>query len=107
MKSVYNKKIQNYLSRIDKLHELALKLNSKPVFITNISSGGYNKIGLILNISLIEHCKKRNYQCIDLAKKLDSNIDYWKDGMHTTNIGSRAVANLIYADLKKMLLKLN
>ena len=107
LKSVYNKKIQNYLSRIDKLHELALKLNSKPVFITNISSGGYNKIGLILNISLIEHCKKRNYQCIDLAKKLDSNLNYWKDGMHTTNIGSRAVANLIYSDLKTILLKLN
>tara|TARA_B100001559_G_C16440434_1_gene594141 strand:- start:231 stop:1277 length:1047 start_codon:yes stop_codon:yes gene_type:complete len=107
LRSTYNKKIKNYLLRIDKLHELALKLNSKPIFITNISSGGYVKAGFILNTSLIDHCKEKNYQCIDLAKKLDSNLSYWKDGTHTSNIGSRAIADLIYPDLKKILLKLN
>ena len=107
LKTVHEKKVKNYLDRIDKLYELSLRLNSKPIFITNISSGGYSKIGFLLNTSLIEHCKRKNYQCIDIAKKLDSNVNYWKDGMHTTNIGSKAVANLIYIDLKKILYKFN
>ena len=32
-------------------------------------------------------------------KKLDGNIDYWYDGMHTTKKGSKAIADLITPEL--------
>lgn len=107
LKIVHKEKIINYLKRIDKLHELSLQLNSTPIFVTNISAGGFSDIGLVLNFTLIEHCEKKKYQCIDLAKKLDSNINYWKDGMHTTQIGSKVIAGIIYKDLNKILYTLN
>ncbi len=104
LRIIYKDKIKNYLIRIDKLHELSLKLNSSPIFVTNILASGYSKIGLILNISLMEHCLKKNYRCIDVAKRLDSNVEFWKDGVHTTSKGSKTIADLIYSDLKKILL---
>jgi len=107
LKIVHKEKIINYLKRIDKLHELSLQLNSTPIFVTNISAGGFSDIGLVLNFTLIEHCEKKKYQCIDLAKKLDSNVNYWKDGMHTTQIGSKVIAGIIYKDLNKILYTLN
>ena len=35
--------------------------------------GNNNKSLFILNYSLIEHCKKKNYSCVDLARKLKAN----------------------------------
>ena len=103
LRLVYKKRIQNYLTRIDKLFDLSKKLSPNPIFITNITALGYQEDALIFNISLMEHCKKKNYQCIDLAKKLDVNVNYWKDNVHTTKAGSKAIADLIFSDLKKII----
>ena len=107
LKQEYDITISDYLNRIDVLYQLSKKLNSTPIFITNISSGGFTKRALILNTALIEHCKISKYYCIDMAKNLNSDFSYWKDGMHTTSIGSKAIADLIYKDLKKILARLN
>ena len=61
----------------------------------------------ILNRSLIKHCVKKNYNCIDLARKLDPKIDFWIDGFHTTKEGSRNIAETIFPDLKKIISNLN
>ena len=50
---------------------------------------------ITLNIFLIDHCNKRKYNCIDLARDLEGKNDYWWDGVHTTPKGSEAIANLI------------
>ena len=104
LRTIYGERVKNYLNRIDKLYELSSRLNSKPIFVTNILASGFSKIGLILNTSLMEHCSKMDYICIDVAKNLDSNVDYWKDGVHTSSKGSQAIADLIYKDLKKIII---
>ena len=79
-------------------------LNSRPIFINQLTdNGNYNKKLFILNYSLIDHCKKKNYDCIDLAKKLVGKDEFWWDGIHTTPKGSQKIADLIYPDLKKIL----
>ena len=49
-------------------------------------------------------CKKRNYSCIDMAKKIDGELEYWYDGTHTTKKGSKIIAQTIYQDLRKILI---
>ena len=73
------------------------------MFITNIDSKGHTKIIYSLNTSLMKHCEIKKYYCIDVAKNLKGEINYWWDGVHTTKKGSKAVADLIYVDLKKIL----
>ena len=98
--------IKDYLSNIDKLANYSKLLNSKPIFINQLTeNGNYNKKLFILNYSLINHCKKRNYDCIDLARQLVGEDDFWWDGIHTTPKGSQKIADLIFLDLKKILKK--
>lgn len=99
-----DKKItKSYLKRIDIIYEKIKNLNSKAIFISNINAAGFTKETLIKNTALIEHCKLRNYICIDLAKKLKPQKDYWYDGVHTTKEGSEEIARLILPDLIKIL----
>ena len=100
-------KISIYLKKIDKLNEYSKQLNSVPVFVTNIGSHGYDSNLFMYNQSLINHCKIKKYKCIDLAKKVRPDINYWYDHQHTTKKGSAHMANLIYEDLKKILTKSN
>jgi len=104
LKDKYHKRIKNYLIRIDKLHDDSSKINSKPIFITNIGSKGYDEKLFIQNISIMEHCVKKKYTCIDLAKKLNPKIDYWVDDVHTSKKGSEVIANKIFINIKNILI---
>ena len=53
----------------------------------------------------MKYCKKKQYNCIDMAKKIDGDVDLWKDGTHTTKKGSELFAKKIYVDLKKIISK--
>ena len=97
----YGLKIKNFLSRVDTLYKKAKKLNANPVFITSVRSQGNTEINFIFNYSLILHCKNKNYNCINIAKKLNGKYNYWRDGTHTTREGSEVIANLIFEDLEK------
>ena len=107
LKEIYKRKINNYLSRIDQLEKYSRKINAIPIFINNIGSTGHEKKIFILNRSLIKHCVKKSYHCIDLARKLDPKIDFWVDGSHTTKEGSRNIVETIFPDLKKIISNLN
>ena len=75
-------------------------MNAKPIFINQLAEkGNYNKKLFILNYSLIAHCKKKGYSCIDLAKKLKGQREYWWDGIHTTPKGSEKISELIFPEL--------
>jgi hypothetical protein len=102
LKNKYDKKIKNYLYRIDLLYEMSKNLNSQPIFITNIEATGHIEELFIMNFQLMEHCKIKNYNCIDMAKKVDGNVDYWRDGTHTTKKGSKKFSDLIYFELKEI-----
>ena len=99
----YGLKIKNFLSRVDTLYKKAKKLNANPVFITSVRSQGNTEINFIFNYSLILHCKNKNYNCINIAKKLEGKYNYWRDGTHTTREGSKVIANLIFEDLENFL----
>jgi len=96
--------IKNYLLRVDKLYEETIKFGSIPIFINQVDSTGFeNKLLSSMNIYLIKHCKKNKYLCIDLAKEINANQDYWWDGLHTTPKGSAAVGAIIAPKLIEIL----
>ena len=97
----YEVKIKNFLSRVDTLYKKSKKINANPIFITSVRSQGNTEINFIFNHSLILHCKNKNYNCINIAKKLKGKYNYWRDGTHTTREGSEVIANLIFEDLEK------
>jgi len=93
-------KIKYYLNNVDILYNEAIKLKATPIFINQLDhEGHYNKKLFSLNYSLINHCKKKNYKCIDLASKLEGKKKYWWDGTHTTAKGSEIIAGLIFPEL--------
>ncbi|RPG95476.1 MAG: SGNH/GDSL hydrolase family protein [Candidatus Pelagibacter sp. TMED263] len=93
-------KIKYYLDNVDILYNETIKLKATPVFINQLDhEGHYNKKLFSLNYSLINHCKKKNYKCIDLASKLEGKKNYWWDGTHTTAKGSEIIADLIFPEL--------
>ena len=93
-------KIKYYLDNVDILYNETIKLKATPVFINQLDhEGHYNKKLFSLNYSLINHCKKKNYKCIDLASKLEGKKKYWWDGTHTTAKGSEIIADLIFPEL--------
>ena len=96
--------IKNYLNNIDKLANLVKIINAKPIFINQLTEeGNYNKELFILNYSLISHCKKKQYDCIDIAKSLEGKKEYWWDGIHTTPEGSKKISELIFPDFLKLI----
>ena len=98
------KRINYYLGNIDKLNKASNKVGAQAIFINQLTSDGNNNKKLfILNYSLIKHCKKKNYKCIDLGKKLKGKKDFWWDGIHTTIKGSKEISNLIFDDLLALL----
>ena len=103
----YQLKLKNYRERIDLINFLSNKINAKPIFVTNIQADGHREKIFIMNHMLINHCKERKYYCIDVAKKLDGNINYWRDGTHTSKEGSEEIANLIFFELQEFLKKLD
>ena len=100
----HKKRIKNYLMRIDKLQEYSNKINSKAIFVTNIGSKGYDETLFIQNYSIMKHCKKKNYHCMDLAKELNPKIEYWVDDVHTSKSGSEAIAEKIYNNIKNIII---
>ena len=98
-KKQYKKKINKYLNRIDKINDLSKKLGAVPIFITNITADGFEKRIFLLNTGLVKHCKEKNYLCIDLARKINGNVNLWYDGFHTTKEGSKLFADFITAEL--------
>ena len=40
---------------------------------------------------------------IDFAKKFNGKLDYWYDGVHTSALGSKAIAEVIIEDLIKII----
>ena len=103
----HEQRVKNYLVRVDLLAKYSKKIKSIPIFINNIGSKGHQEMIFTLNNSLINHCVIRNYNCIDLAKKLDPQKGLWIDGAHTTKMGSSVIADTIYPEIKKIITELN
>ena len=100
------KRIDYYLNNIDKLVAHSNKIGATPIFINQEGQQGwYSESLFALNISLIKHCEKKKYNCIDLAKKLIGKPEYWWDGLHTTGAGSKKIAELITPEILSFMKK--
>tara|TARA_B100001093_G_scaffold449341_1_gene455496 strand:- start:4063 stop:5115 length:1053 start_codon:yes stop_codon:yes gene_type:complete len=97
----YNTRIQNYLKRIDVINEITKSKGAEAIFITNVVSFGHTEMLYTFNNSLLDHCKVKKYKCIDTAKKIRGDINFWYDGIHFTKDGAEHTANLIAKDLIK------
>ena len=42
---------------------------------------------------------------LDFAKKFNGQLDYWYDGVHTSALGSKAIAEVIIGDLVEIIKK--
>ena len=92
--------VNNYISNIDQLSDLTMKIGAKPIFINQPALKHENsEILFLLNYILIDHCNKKNYQCINLAKEIKATEDFWWDRVHTTPKGSKAIADAIFPKL--------
>jgi lysophospholipase L1-like esterase len=106
LKKLNEQKIKYYLNNIDKLSNYTKSLGAIPIFINQeMSQHTKSEILFTMNISLIEHCKDKSYNCIDLAKNLVSKSKYFWDGIHTTPLGSKKIAEIIFPELTKFLKK--
>ena len=92
--------VEKYLNNIDVLYELTKSMMAEPIFINQVmQQDEFADVLFAINRSLINHCMKREYKCIDLAKELKATDDFWWDGVHTTPKGSEAIANQIFPKL--------
>ena len=96
--------VKKYLKNVDVLYNLTKSMNAEPIFINQVmQQDEYADVLFTINRSLINHCKKRNFKCIDLAKELKASNDFWWDGVHTTPKGSKAIAKVIFPKLKNFI----
>ena len=96
--------IDQYLKNIDLLNTLSNSIGSEAIFINQpMQENETAEILFSINNSLIVHCEKKKYKCIDLVKNLNGFNDFWWDGAHTTPKGSKAIADIIYPYLNKYL----
>ena len=96
--------VNKYLKNVDILFDLTNSINAQPIFINQPALRHENAETLfLLNYSLIAHCEKNKYKCIDLAKNFKALDNFWWDRIHTTPIGSQAIANHIFPKLLKFL----
>jgi len=106
LQKIHEKKIKYYLSNIDKLSNYTKSLGAIPIFINQeMAEASNSKELFIMNLSLIDHCKNKSYNCIDLAKNLVGVPQYFWDGVHTTPSGSEKIADIIFPRLIKFLNK--
>ena len=108
LKSKYKKRVTKYLNRVEILNNYVISSESTAIFINQVNNKGLDNENLFINnYSLIEYCKEKNLYCIDLAKKMIGKLDYWFDGVHTSILGSKVIAEIIIEDLIKIIKKEN
>ena len=93
---------------IDTLASYAKEYSATPIFINQVTAyGAHIDRHLILNYALKKHCGIKNYDCVDIATDFKGKLEYWYDGIHTTPLGSKVIADKIYPILKKKFLIYN
>ena len=102
----YKKRISSYLNRVKVLNDHVVSNGGVSIFINQVLSDGVKKEDLFIhNYALIDYCKKKKLYCIDFAKKFNGQLDYWYDGVHTSALGSKAIAEVIIGDLVEIIKK--
>ena len=98
-----SKSFDKYILLLNTLTNKVEKLNAKPIYITQISGYGMNSELFSAANAIMDHCKNKNLQCINLAK--DINLDYedFYDSLHLTPKGSLKVSSYLSKKLEKII----
>jgi lysophospholipase L1-like esterase len=90
-----------YNKRVNLLADKCISNNILPVFVTQplIYGGEGWAIMEFYNKEVINICKEKSINYIDLANLLPKNTNYYYDEMHYTNNGAAAVADYIYQEI--------
>lgn len=99
--NIKHKKI--YDSYLEKLTNRVIKSESKIIYLTQTSGYGMNDDLYLIASSIMEHCKKFQLICFNLAKESSLNFDDFYDGLHLNKKGSIKVSNYIYKKLYPIL----
>jgi hypothetical protein len=101
----------SYRTRVLELVNQCLKNGTIPLLVTQSLDAEKTshawKVMDMYNRTTIEVAKATHSHFFDLGNALEPNSDYYYDGMHYTNKGAAAVADLIYEDLASYLLAEN
>ena len=77
--------------------------NAIPIYITQISGYGINSELFSTAEAIMNHCKKQNLDCINLAKEIDLNYNDFYDELHLNPGGSIKVFSYLSKKLKKII----
>ena len=100
LKLKYENIIKKYLNNVDMLARNTNQCKAIPIFINQpTQESDHSELLFVLNRSLINHCIKKNYKCVDLVKKLNGKNNFWWDGIYTTPEGSDEIANIIFTEI--------
>jgi hypothetical protein len=102
-----NTVINNFSKNLENLNKIIKDKKIIPIFITQINFDGLNNFNLyLINESLKDFCIKNNYNIIKLDEKINFlDEGYFYDEAHTTIKGSLYISNILYSDLKNIILK--
>ncbi len=99
--------LKNFKKNLLNLDEKIIETKVIPIFITQVRFDGIGKKTLFLiNETLKEFCRLRNYDIIKLDEIVESfEINDFYDDIHTSIEGSIKISKIIYPPLKDMLIK--
>ena len=102
--------IEIFREKLILLDSLVKTKNIVPILITQINfEGNSDRILFFLNQETKKFSNKYNYPIIKLDELVDENLNkgFFTDTVHTNKAGSNYLANLIYPELKNILIKYN
>ena len=92
-----------YVLLLNTLTNKVREQNAIPVYITQTSGYGINSELFSASVSVMEHCKNQNLECINLAKEIDLNYDDFYDELHLNPKGSLKVFSYLSKKLEKII----
>jgi len=99
--------IENFSKNLQNLKTIIDNKRYTPIFITQIKYNGISDNNLFLiNEYLKNFCRKNKYKIIKLEKIKKMDIELFYDELHTNIKGSLFLSNIIYSDLKEILIEI-
>ena len=103
-----------FINNMKKLNEYSLRLDAKPIFVTQKTRRGLKRKNQIYSIStsdyyeyekkvsdiIISFCKKHSIYCVNLNEKLDFDEHDTYDLVHVTPSGAEKIANIIFENTR-------
>ncbi len=98
-KKIDYEKYQIYNSYLEKLTNKVIKSGSNIIYLTQTSGHGMNDNLYLISFTIMDHCKKFDLICLNLAKDAGLEYEDFYDHLHLNRRGSIKVSNYLYKNL--------